>query len=134
MCTGQGKPGLVVVEGLSGVPGGMAGQTGIVLKNIGAHRIVLFIGLRFHMTIGTAEFCIVIGVLMAVHTFLPLLVVLAGINGEISIVRLKSGRPPARQRRMTAGTILTQSGSPVIGIAGAIKGRLVATDTGRRNF
>lgn len=71
---------------------------------------------------------------MAIHAFLPLFVVLAGVNGKISIMRLKPCGPPARLCGMTGGTILRQSGCAVVGVAGSIKSRLVTADAGCRNI
>lgn len=111
----------------------MAGITGIAVVGISVYAIVFVVHLIFGMTGQTLEDSIIIGIGMAFRASVPFIFMFSGINGEIKIVMVESGRNPGILI-VTAFTGGRELSRLVIRIAGIVVICLMASIAGIRSI
>ena len=71
-----------MVKNIIGIPGRVAGQAGGTFINIAPYPIVLVVGFRIGVAIGTGYLSIVVKVGMAIHALSPFTGMGTTVNGE----------------------------------------------------
>ena len=94
VCPGQWESGIVVIEGVVGITGGVAGKTGRAVVGIPRHTHVVIIRFRIHVAGGTSKLGIVGRVGMTVDALVPFAQVFSTVNGEVLTIMVKGGRFP----------------------------------------
>ncbi len=94
----------IVIEGITRISRRVAGQTGRAIIRIAIHTQVLLIRLRVRMTGYAGEFRIIIRIGVAIHTGIPLPLVLPAIDREVLAIVIKGCRLPGILA-MTARTV-----------------------------
>ncbi len=94
MGPGEGEGGIVMIKGIVGIPGGVAGKAGRTVVSVSGHTHVVIVRFRIHMTGGTGELGIVGRIQMAIRAIIPFALVFATVNREVGHVVIKGGRLP----------------------------------------
>ena len=109
---------LVVVKSILGTARRMAGQTGRIFIHIAPHTRMAVIGLRIQVADNTRKLAVIFSIGVTLRALIPGTGMRSAVNGKmLLIVFRKTGRLPARIRRVTTGAVIRKTGSDVIGIS-----------------
>lgn len=133
MCTSQWKAGIVMIKGIIGITGRMAGKTGGAVIRVSGYTHVVIVRFRIHMAGGAGKLGIVGRVGMAVYTLIPFALVLATVDRKVFHVMIKRGWLPGGLG-VAGNAISRELQGLVIRIRGLIIIRLVAAGTGIRRI